>query len=135
MTTETQIERCNDRLERVEEIINILEILAEHKDSDTFDYWVAIDDTIQITIKELSDISKARKLLREVLGDWADGLAYQFVSGLTFYSTWRHKTDKYPIEIMYECPLDSIQPELTKPGCRVIEVNRKEKQYVCGIKD
>ncbi len=126
---ETEIKRVTREIDRAKEMLEIMDKIKRHKNVNKANYYSA--DYLRITIIKMSDLSAIRKMLRDVLGGWEDKIRNQFCSIDLFITTWACK--KYPIEIWYECPQDKIDEELQKDGCKIVERQVTEYDYVCGV--
>jgi len=132
MMLKDEIKRAEETMKRAEKILAIMGLIDEHKDKDKFTYH--FDSAyLRITIARLADLTKARKMLRDIFGEWTDRIINRFVSLGILYTTWVQKGHKNPIEIWYGCPIDNIDKKLQKPGCGVIVRTVKEHAYVCGL--
>jgi len=113
---------------------NILQKIKEYPNSIDVHYFVSKND-VTICIYELPHLTIIRKMLRAILGTWSDELDNQWMGCVNLITSWKPKDNSIPIEIWFECSPDNIPEELHKPGCRVVEVDLKEKRYVCGVDD
>jgi len=118
---------------RTQQLFKSVQGICEHPDHELAKEYVLSDTYLRVTIRKLSDLTRIRKMLREVFGGWTDKISTQFVSTGSFITTW--KCPGIPVSIWYFCSPDEIPAGLQKPGCKVVEVDIKEKQYVCNLDD
>ncbi len=116
---------------KTQRLIDAVQCIGEHPDHELAQQYVLSGSYLRVTIAELSDLSKMRKILRESFGTWSDKVANKFISCGSFITTWKGKG--VPVEIWYFCSPDDIPAKLQKPGCKVIETTRTEQEYVCDI--
>ncbi len=126
---ETEIKRITRGIDRAKEMLEIMDKIKSHKNVNKANYYSG--DYLRITVIKLSDLSAIRKMLRDILGSWEDKTRNQFCSMDLFITTWASK--EYPVEIWYECPHNNINEELQKDGCKIIERQVTEYDYVCGV--
>ena len=126
---ETEIKRITRGIDTAKEMLEIMDKIKSHKNVNKANYYSA--DYLRITVIKLSDLSAVRKMLRDVFGSWEDKIRNQFCSIGLFITTWACK--EYPIEIWYECRQDNIDEKLQKDGCKIIERQVIEYDYVCEV--
>jgi len=135
MRLSDEIKRAEKQMLTGERVLAIMGLLQEHKNGLECDYHFG-GDYLRIEINRLAALTKTRKMLRDLFGEWSDKLSQRFVCENTLYTIWKPKNfSEYPIEIWYGCPVDNIDEKLKEPGCGIIERTIIEKDYVCDLSE
>jgi hypothetical protein len=89
-------------------------------------------DKLVVEVDSLEGFQELRHYLRERLGAWHDRKTYVFCCFERVHFCYEN-TDGHPIQIELVMKEDRIPDEFKKDGCRLVETQTIEKQWVCGI--
>lgn len=119
---------------RVDRLQKVIDLLKEwkHPEACPGDLYVDTNDVLNIRIKNLPELHKARQFLKAEYGTWKDKLDWIWASSGQAHVNWNGQVGDVTIVIWMSCPVEEFPEELHKTDtCGFKKVSHSELFYVC----
>ena len=119
------------RVDRLQKVIDLLKGW-KHPEDCPGHLYVDSGEVLNIRIKNMQELHKARQFLKAEYGTWKDKLDWIWASSGQAHVSWNGKGGDTTITIWMSCPVKEFPEELHKTDtCGFKKVSHSELSYVC----
>ena len=118
----------------VDRLQKVIDLLKEwkHPEACPGQLCMCSGEVLNIRIKNLPELHKARQFLKAEYGTWKDKLDWIWASSGQAHITWNGQVGDTTITIWMSCPVEEFPEELHKTDtCGFKKVSHSELSYVC----
>jgi len=119
------------QVDRLQKVIDLLKGW-KHPETCPGHLYVGSGEVLNIRIKNMQELHKARQFLKTEYGTWEDKLDFIWAAGTEAQVSWDGKVGDMEITIWMSCPVEEFPMELHRTDtCGFKEVAHSELSYVC----